>query len=93
MSMSLAKGHEQPKVLVDKAALPFIGNPGDGMDTDVPFVELMKQKILWEEWYTRRFSGINVGTLNPEERKLLEMDPNKLLDPALLNYLRREVRS
>jgi hypothetical protein len=63
------------------------------MDTDVPFVELMKQKILWEEWYTRRFSGINVGTLNPEERKLLEMDPNKLLDPALLNYLRREVRS
>ena len=63
------------------------------VDTDVPFVELMKQKILWEEWYTRRFSGINVGTLNPEERKLLEMDPNKLLDPALLNYLRREVRS
>jgi hypothetical protein len=63
------------------------------MDTDVPFVELMKQKILWEEWYTRRFSGINVGTLSPEERKLLEMDPNKLLDPALLNYLRREVRS
>ena len=63
------------------------------MDTDVPFVELMKQKILWEEWYTRRFSGINVGTLSPEERKLLEMDPNKLLDPALLNYLRRELRS
>jgi hypothetical protein len=63
------------------------------MDTDVPFVELMKQKILWEDWYTRRFSGINVGTLSPEERKLLEMDPNKLLDPALLNYLRREVRS
>jgi hypothetical protein len=53
----------------------------------------MKQKILWEEWYTRRFSGINVGALSPEERELLDMDPNKLLDPALLTYLRREVRS
>jgi hypothetical protein len=63
------------------------------MDRDVQFVELMKQKILWEEWYTRRFSGINVGALSPEERELLDMDPNKLLDPALLTYLRREVRS
>ncbi len=26
-----------------------------------------------------------------EERRLLNMDPNKLLDPALLTYLRREV--
>jgi hypothetical protein len=63
------------------------------MDRDVQFADLMKQKILWEEWYTRRFSGINIGTLSPEERKLLDMDPNKLLDPALLTYLRREVRS
>jgi hypothetical protein len=63
------------------------------MDRDVQFVELMKQKILWEDWYTRRFSGIKVGPLSPEERKLLDMDPNKLLDPALLIYLRREVRS
>jgi hypothetical protein len=44
------------------------------MDRDVQFVELMKQKILWEEWYTRRFSGINVGALSPEERELLDMD-------------------
>ncbi|MGA8567191.1 MAG: hypothetical protein WB580_05290 [Candidatus Binataceae bacterium] len=51
----------------------------------------MKQKVLWEEWYTRRFSGVNVGALSPEERRLLNMDPNKLLDPALLTYLRREV--
>jgi hypothetical protein len=63
------------------------------MDRDVQFVELMKQKILWEEWYTCRFSGINVGALSPEERELLDMDPNKLLDPTLLTYLRREVRS
>jgi len=62
------------------------------MDGGVRFTELMKQKVLWEEWYTRRFSGVNAGGLSPEERKLLNMDPNKLLDPALLTYLRHEVR-
>jgi len=61
------------------------------MDSGVRFIDLMKQKVLWEEWYTRRFSGVNVGALSPEERRLLDMDPNKLLDPALLTYLRREV--
>ncbi|MGA7763578.1 MAG: hypothetical protein WCA59_17670 [Candidatus Binataceae bacterium] len=61
------------------------------MDGGIRFTDLMKQKVLWEEWYTRRFSGVNVGALSPEERRLLNMDPNKLLDPALLTYLRREL--
>lgn len=61
------------------------------MDGGIRFTDLMKQKVLWEEWYTRRFSGVNVGALSTEERRLLNMDPNKLLDPALLTYLRREL--
>jgi hypothetical protein len=61
------------------------------MDSGVQFMELMRQKLLWEEWYTRRFSGINVGALSPDERRLLDMDPNKLLDPALFSYLHRQV--
>jgi hypothetical protein len=27
------------------------------MDSGVQFTELMNQKVLWEEWYTRRFQG------------------------------------
>ena len=69
------------------------------MDSDIQFTELMEQKVLWEEWYTYRFSKRNVGVLSPDERRLLDderrlldMDPNKLLDPTLFAYLRRQTR-
>lgn len=62
------------------------------MDSDIQFTELMKQKVLWEEWYTHRFSERDVGVLSPDERRLLDMDPNKLLDPTLFAYLRHQKR-
>jgi hypothetical protein len=62
------------------------------VDSDIQFTELMEQKVLWEEWYTYRFSERNVGVLSPDERRLLDMDPNKLLDPTLFAYLRRQTR-
>jgi hypothetical protein len=52
----------------------------------------MEQKVLWEDWYTHRFSGPGAGGLSPEDQKLLHMDPNELLDPSLLAYLRRQVQ-
>ena len=62
------------------------------MDSDMQFIELMEQKVLWEEWYTHRFSERDVGVLSPDERRLLDMDPNKLLDPTQFAYLRRQTR-
>ena len=50
------------------------------MDSDIQFTELMEQKVLWEEWYTHRFSERDVGVLSPDERRLLDIDPNKLLE-------------
>jgi hypothetical protein len=56
------------------------------MDSGIPFVELMEQKALWEDWYTHCLSGPGAGALSPEDQRLLHMDPdpNKLLDPSLL---------
>ena len=56
------------------------------MDSGTPFVQLMEEKVLWEDWYTHRFSGPAVG-LSPKDQRLLHMDPNELLDPSLLVYL------
>jgi hypothetical protein len=60
------------------------------MDDGISFLELMEQKMLWEDWYTRRFSGASADALSGE--RLLHMDPNKLLDPGLLAYLRRQLQ-
>jgi hypothetical protein len=48
--------------------------------------------MLWEDWYTRRFSGLSADALSREDQRLLHMDPNKLLDPGLLAYLRRQLQ-
>ena len=61
------------------------------MDSVGRFRELMEQKVLWEKWYTRRFSQRDVGALSPDERRLLDMDPNEFLDPILSAYLRRQM--
>ena len=61
------------------------------MDYGGRFRELMEQKVLWEKWYTRRFSRSDVGTLSADERRLLDMDPNEFLDPALLAYLHHQI--
>ena len=52
------------------------------MDDGISFLELMEQKMLWEDWYTRRFSGSSANALSREDQRLLHMDPNKLLDPG-----------
>lgn len=39
----------------------------------------------------RRFSEANSDALSPEDQRLLNMDPNKLLDPDLLAHLRRQL--
>jgi hypothetical protein len=62
------------------------------MDDGISFLELMEQKMLWEDWYTRRFSGPSADALSREDQRLLHMDPNKLLDPGLLAYLRRQLQ-
>jgi hypothetical protein len=62
------------------------------MDDGISFQKLMEQKILWEEWYMRRFSGVSADALSGEDQRLLHMDPNKLLDPGLLAYLRRQLQ-
>jgi len=62
------------------------------MDDGISFLELMEQKMLWEEWYRRRFSGASADALSGEDQRLLHMDPNKLLDPGLLAYLRRQLQ-
>jgi hypothetical protein len=58
---------------------------------NVRFAELIEQKVLWERWYSRRFSRRDQGALSVNERRLLEMDPNELLDPKLLAYMRRQM--
>ncbi len=61
------------------------------MDSTVRFTELMEQKVLWERWYTRRFSQRDAQALSSDERRLLDMDPNELLEPTLMAYLRRQM--
>ena len=50
----------------------------------------MEEKVLWEDWYTHRFSG-PAGGPSPKDQRLLHMDANELLDPSLLAYLHRQV--
>jgi hypothetical protein len=54
------------------------------MDDGISFLELMSRKCSGK-------IGIRAA-FRREDQRLLHMDPNKLLDPGLLAYLRRQLQ-